>query len=381
MDKKLKYFSLTLVIGVVALLTACGGGGSTDATPVVPPVTTYMEFAYVGNAGDNNVSQYLIDSTTGALSQNTPAQVDTLETQNGIAATPDGEFVYITRPGTTDEVSQYSINDDGTLTWVADTATGDDPWGVVVDPSGLYAYVANSTANTISQFTITSGTGLLVANTPTTAPIPTGAPVQPTVMVIDPSGSHLYVAYFVTDVLVHYSIQTGGTLQYESTITSNIAEPIASPTSMAITPDGAYLYLANQAASGVSIYSIDANGNLAGVGKQNTGAGTVPDSEPASVVIDPTGTYLYVANNLEETVTTFSIDTGGTLTQIGTETSAVGAFAATINPSGGYLYVTDDFNDQVRQFSIGTNGELTAFGTPVSAVSLPWAITSVGITR
>lgn len=87
---------------------------------------------------------------------------------------------------------------------------------------------------------------------------------------------------------------------------------------------------------------------------------------PESLALDPTGRFLYVANNLSDDVTAFSIDpTSGALTElpgspasIGGETQAIG-----IDPTGRFLYVfaINGPGQSLFEFTIdGVSGVLTA---------------------
>lgn len=384
MTLKAKNFFLVCVLAISTILTACGGGGGgNDPVANTPAATTYSEHLYVGNNGDNSISQYIISTTDGTLSPNSPASENTLEVQNWIAISPGKDFAYITRPGTTHEISQYTINNDGTLTLVASDATGTDPWGVAINTAGTYAYVANYTSNTISQFTIAASSGLL--SSIGLAPTPTGSPAQPQVIVIHPTLNYLYVTYFTTDVIVQFSIQPDGTLLYVGTTTTSGTSPISSPLSMVIDPSGQYLYIANSGTDNVSQFSINAStGVLTAVDTFSSGVtpGVAPFTGPSSISIDPAGQNMYVANNTEESVTHFSIGAGGTLTKITDYTSnTTGAYATTFSPTGAYFFVTDDSNARVNQFRIGAAGALITNGAPVNSISLPEAIKAVGITR
>ena len=68
---------------------------------------------------------------------------------------PQGRFVYVANWGS-DDVSQYSIEADGTLSPLAPptVATGDAPVSVTVDPSGQFAYVASENSSDVSQYRI-----------------------------------------------------------------------------------------------------------------------------------------------------------------------------------------------------------------------------------
>ena len=51
----------------------------------------------------------------------------------------------------------------GALTSIGTIAAGTGPFSVVVDPSGKFAYVANSGSNDVSMYTINATTGALTS--------------------------------------------------------------------------------------------------------------------------------------------------------------------------------------------------------------------------
>jgi 6-phosphogluconolactonase (cycloisomerase 2 family) len=84
---------------------------------VPQPTNNVAGFAYVANAGSNDISAYAIDAATGALSK--------------VAGSP--------------------------------FAAGINPKSVTVLRSGKFAYVANFTSNNVSAFTINAATGTLTS--------------------------------------------------------------------------------------------------------------------------------------------------------------------------------------------------------------------------
>ena len=90
-------------------------------------------------------------------------------------------------------------------------------------------------------------------------------------------------------------------------------------------------------------------------------------------MIDPAGTFLYVANYLDGTVSTFSIDsTTGLLTyvnQVGTgnmnNVANPGPIALQIDPSNHFLFVANKLDGSLTVFTIAA-GVLTLQGTYAS---------------
>jgi 6-phosphogluconolactonase (cycloisomerase 2 family) len=125
-----------------------------------------------------------------------------------LAVDPSNKFVYVTN-ASPDSISAYSLSaSTGELTRIdCDSATagvqkclaGSGPTSVVVDPTGKFAYVANSGGNSVSVFSINAGTGLLtrIDCDPSTAGVQDCvAGIVPASVAVDPTGKFVYVANY-----------------------------------------------------------------------------------------------------------------------------------------------------------------------------------------
>lgn len=126
---------------------------STPPAPIVPiALTGYPRFCYGVNYNDNSVSTYAVDANSGRL-----RPISTIATgvnPISIAIDPSYRYVYVTN--TSNDISQYTINPDGTLSAMTPSTVpaGIFPNAITVDPSGRYVYVTNVTEATVSQYTI-----------------------------------------------------------------------------------------------------------------------------------------------------------------------------------------------------------------------------------
>jgi 6-phosphogluconolactonase len=109
------------------------------------------KFLYVGNSEDNNLSGYTIDSETGALTAIPGSPFLNAEgSPLSIAVDPSGTFVYVASAGGSfGRLSGYSINSQtGALTELEIFSNQafliPGPTFVALDPTGKFAYVANS---------------------------------------------------------------------------------------------------------------------------------------------------------------------------------------------------------------------------------------------
>ena len=134
---------------------------------------THAEFAYVANGGrlgnpdDDSVSGYAIDPSTGALTAIPGSPFAAGPDPTSVAVDPSGKFAYVANSGS-NNVSGYTINPStGALTTIVGLpfAPGTDPASMTVDPSGKFVYVANGDfSNNVTGYTIDPSTGALTAS-------------------------------------------------------------------------------------------------------------------------------------------------------------------------------------------------------------------------
>jgi len=143
-----------------------------------------------------------------------------------------------------------------------------------------------------------------------------------------------------------------------------------------------YTYVANFTDGSVSQYAIVLGGALSPLSPSTVASGLSARSGPDSVITDPTGQYVYVANT-DSTVSQYTIGTGGALTPMtpatigaGVDTCSFGtASAVTIDPTGRYVYVVNG-GGTLSQYTIGGSGALTAMSpATVAAGKCPVSIT------
>jgi hypothetical protein len=138
-----------------AVANAAGTIAGANITNVtVNCAKSLARFGYVANSGDNTVSLYTVNATTGQLRHN--GYVATGTAPISVTVDPSGKFAYVAN-ATSNNVSAFTINaGNGALTAVAGSPfnAGTSPQSVAVDPSGKFAYVANNGTNNVSAFTI-----------------------------------------------------------------------------------------------------------------------------------------------------------------------------------------------------------------------------------
>jgi DNA-binding beta-propeller fold protein YncE len=306
--------------------------------------------AYV-YATDSNpkVAQYSADEA-GLLTPLTPALAPGVATSAGVAASPDGRTLYVVDQATND-VSQYAIADDGTLSpkSPATVATeGAGPFGIAIAPDGRHVYVANQTAGTISIFDVGSDDALAAGPTVVTSGAGTVG------IAISPDGTSAYATNASAGTISQFDVDaTDGTLSPKGTPT--VAAGTV-PFAIAVSPDGQSVYVTNRVATGVvRQYSVGAGGELAAMTVPTLTVGT----RPAGIVAGDKG--VYVSNFASNRISQFSAGGDGALTQSAPDVdSGLSPFGMALSPDGHSLYVATFGDGKVGQYDVGDDGTLAA---------------------
>ncbi|MGA9666547.1 MAG: beta-propeller fold lactonase family protein [Gallionella sp.] len=342
---------LTQPTGQTCTVTNGSGTANGDVTSVLVNCASGSTSVYVVNASANNVSQFTIGAN-GTLNTPVASSIATGYTPYAIAIAPSGLYAYVANNfngAGGNNVSEYTINN-AALTPNAISASvqaGTHPVSVTIDPSGSYVYVLNATSDNVSQYTINSD-GTLTPG----SPIQTGT--TPNSLALDPVGSYAYVANYGDGTISEYNV-SGGALALAATVPAPPAGNNA-PASIAVDPTGQYVYVADYASNTVSEYSIGTGGALTQTGSIAAGA------NPISLTVS--GSYVYVANFNANTsgtvgsVSEYSIGPSGALTLIGTV--AAGVKPSSVAVAGSYAFVTNFGDGTISQYTINSDGTLSA---------------------
>jgi 6-phosphogluconolactonase len=291
----------------------------------------------------------------------------------GGSSRPAGLLLVISQGAT--DVNSYGINlNTGVLTQIntaAPVAANSIPTAIVLDPSGNFAYVANATngggPGSITAYSVKSDGKLSpVGSNPATG-------VNPVSLAIDHGGHFLFVSNQGSDTVSVFSIGANAALTQVGTfavVTSVPGAPAASPSSVAVTPSGSFVFVANSGQNTVSVFSVDSIGALTAVAGSPFAAGTAP----AGVTVTPNGNYLYVANQGSNNISAFTICGSavlgcatmapGSLTSETVVSAGLAPMSLAVDPAGNFLYATDRDSNQLSGYRITpSTGVLTALSS------------------
>ncbi len=251
-----------------------GGSGNTNFAVIDP----YGRFLYVSDDGGGTggtITGFTIqaDGSLKAISLSPSPFTTNLSSPECLIIDRTGTYLYASNNGN-NTISAYTIDQtSGALTAFSGTPfpTGSGPWQGGLDPSGTHLYVANSTANSITGFTIGSGGVLTSVGTDTAV---TGATSIQN-LVVDPSGTHIYALDSGTTTngqVFGFNIGSGGVIG--SAISGTPVDTGEFPLDgIVIDRSGALLAVGNNFSNNISLYTIGSGGALTADTPVNTGTG------------------------------------------------------------------------------------------------------------
>ena len=376
--------SYKLVIAVISttLLAACGGESATPTPPTGVQqlrhrMASTQEYVYVAEAGFSSVGAYAVDGTTGNLTPLPGSPFSAGLIPQSVAVDPTGGFLYVTNEtyGSSDDgsVSAYAINpSNGALTQVNGSpfATGIQPAGIAITPSGAFAYVANNSSHSVSGYAI-AGDGSL---TPLY-----GSPYNvgqfPVDIAIDPTGAFLYVTNSVSGTVSAFTINYAtGAL---SEINGSPYEAGPSPFGIAVDPTGPYVYVANQLRNG-RIYGFTvnpSNGALTPLSRIFRAGG-----KTISVTFDPTGQFAYATNfNDSRGLDAYTVNAAsGRLKKFkgSPYSGGIGVQGVVVDATSKFVYMASSGNDEIYGYvNSGKKEKLQPMtGSPFATDSGPFGL-------
>ncbi len=237
-------------------------------------------------------------------------------------------------------------------------------WYGAIDSKNQRLYIGSLAEGKVLAYAIDrAGARLTLINSVAVA----GSPAH---VALDRSNKFLFVAAFEGGNIVVLPIRSDGGLGDGTTL------PVGkNPHSTATDPGNRYLFVQNMGSDTISQFSFDPQtGRLSPMA---TAQLMLPaKTGPRSGAFHPKLPYYYTANELGNSVTTYAVETNGSLRVIETKTVVPMGFMGTnyaaeikLSPSGNFAYVSNRGADTIAVFGIdGGTGKLTELAqTPVGA--------------
>ncbi|HKR84383.1 MAG TPA: beta-propeller fold lactonase family protein [Terriglobales bacterium] len=281
-------------------------------TPSGMVIDSSGQRGYVANQSDNTVSLVNIDSTSGVISEVLP-RVATGGFSPSQLLLDDASHTLFATNLLSNNISTFSIGGNGSLTLETTTSLPDSPSNIAFAGGLLFAATPNFSR--IYIFSVSSGTLTPLTGSPLVVSEGVGT------VTVDSSAKYLYVTNPGNNTISAYSIQSGSN-QITLTVIpgspfasspSATTSAIAAPVTSILDSNSTHLYVANSAAGNMAVFSVGTNGSLSAT----TGTLSTTGTNPRVLAFDPIGNYLLVGNVGSKTITEFSIKSDATLNSTG----------------------------------------------------------------
>ncbi len=361
---KARFFQLLSVAGVLAL-SSCGGKFfpqpcKTNCTP-----TNSGNYIYVANSSTSVSSVAGFSISNGALNaiSNSPFAIGL--PPNALAVTPKNTFLYV--GSISGGIYAYTINSDGTIT-VANSgspvATGVSPITMKVDPTGQWL-IAADLSPAAYVFGINASTGALTTQGNPIA-LDTGSTTN---LYITPNGQYVFVSLGTGGVDILTLNTSAGTI----TKLNQILNPKSSANAdfgLSSDPNSKYLFVTETGINSLRVLSINTTGSSTltelATSPTKTGLG------PSQVLVTKDGSYVYVANRTDGTISGFTVAANGSLTALSGSPYTTGSAPVDL--------VEDQSHAYIGVACVGGNPDLQVFkiDTTTPGVLDPFASKTTG---
>lgn len=342
---------------------------------------------YVGSytrAGNPGISVWDFDAAEGKLNLRTEAEA---ENASFLAFAPDRRFLYavneLGQPG--GGVSAFRVDaETGGLTFLnRQPSHGTYPCHLSVDQTGRCVYVANYGSGVLAAYRIQADGSLSEA---TEVVQHTGAGPDKRrqegphahSITVDPSNRFALAADLGIDKVMLYRLDLeGGKLIPHAPPWAEVAGG-SGPRHLDFDPTGRFVYLINEMGNTITVFSYDAD---AGTLSTLQTVPTLPEdftgrNTCADIHVHPSGRFLYGSNRGHNSLVCYTIDGDTGLLNYGGHQSTLGEtprnFA--IDPSGRFLLAANQDSDSIVVFAIDAeSGQLTPTGE-VAQVPAPVCI-------
>jgi 6-phosphogluconolactonase (cycloisomerase 2 family) len=292
---------------------ATGGLGANAACSSVNrlALSAGNNLLFVSNGGDQTISAFAIDPTSGALTAaaGSPfASGLTLDACSGISlsATPDGRFLMASSNG---QVKTFSIGAGGVLASLSTAANPVVPnAGMKISANGQLLAVSNGAS--VSVFSINPDGSLTAV-----AGSPFGKAGSGSLAGLDFSSTSGLL--FGAEASATAGFADAWTISANGVLSSVAGSPFSTTAInsnvVLLSPNDSFLFASNQGSNSVGAYGVGAGGSLSSLGSFGSAASL---HAPVGMATDRSGSLLFVADDTFG-VAIFRIDGAGSLAQLG----------------------------------------------------------------
>lgn len=392
---------ILIAIPIIALIFTISSS-TLNAQTTPPPAYLYLLESNGTNLGTLHV--FTVNPTTGALAEVSGSPFNAgLNPQQILIAFP-GSFIYVINQQSQD-ITGLAINPStGALTPLPGSPfpIGSNPVTAGVDPTGRFLYVfatspfSNTADEYLYEYAIDSSSGFLTLTSSSPTTWENGQANTIVSMAFNPTGSYAYLGQVssgnlgATTLICSVDFNTGELTKIGSVKPATTGES----NHMVVAPNGSFLFSVDSPFDYGDAFTINSS---SGAITEIAGSPFPLPNNPFSLVVDPSGNYLYVVNQNEAyqtsyppsqydgSVSAFSINAAsGALAPLAGSpyTDGINPTSIAIDPTGGFAYTaatkyTTGYTAfaQILGFSINSS---TGVLTPFSSASFTDTVQSNG---
>jgi 6-phosphogluconolactonase len=373
----------------LSALGALGAVGLGAARSVGAEEAEADQLLYVGTYTTDGHSKgiYLVRMSRDSGALSLVGLVGTTSNPSFLTLSADGKVVYAVN-----EVAKFGERATGSVTAFArDRATnmlrelssqptgGADPCYVTTDRRGKSVLVANYSGGSVAAFPISSNGDIGVVSSfvqhqgkgpdAERQEGPHAHCVMP-----DPSNRFVLVADLGLDRIFVYGFDERSAKLTPKPVTEGTLAPGAGPRHLAFHPNGRIVYVANELNSTITVFRYDPRtGSL--LARQTVPAiseTTSVKNFPADLHVHPSGRFLYMSNRGPDSISAFTIDDVNSDLRPLQRESTGGKWPRNfaVDASGKFLLVANQRSDDIHSFRIDArSGNITPTGQSVSVPS------------
>jgi 6-phosphogluconolactonase (cycloisomerase 2 family) len=316
-------------------------------------VTPDGNHVYVAGLGDDAVAIFSRDPGTGALTFLETKEDGGIDEPTRLTVSPDGENIYVSATFSFVAFARNAVTGSLTALNALGTLTGSDGSGPVTprlgiapSPDGLHVYMTRGYRNgTIGTFSRNVGTGLLtLVETLVDEGIGSDDLDGATGVVVSPNGAHVYVAATLENAVTAFARDAGtGRLTFVEAERDGVGgvDGLSAATAVDVSPDGNQVYVASVDDDAIAVFERDpVTGALTFVEAELDGVGGVDGLDGAiDVAVSPDGGHVYAASSNDIAIATFTRDPGtGALAFVGAVPGGASLLSIALSADGTQFY-------------------------------------------
>ncbi|HET8753578.1 MAG TPA: lactonase family protein [Salinimicrobium sp.] len=268
-------------------------------------------------------------------------------------------------------VFSYKINEDDSLTEIGKISTeAFAPCHIEIDNTGKFVFVSNYLGGVVMVYHRNKN-GILEKKQRLDIADPEIS--HPHSVTVSPDNKHFYVADLGSDKIFIYDFDSEGNIKPNKMPFLSL-EKSSGPRHLCFSKNGNFIYVVNELNNSLKVLEVSTGGEL----KLLQELSTLPEdfsgkNSAADIHLHPSGRFLYVSNRGHNSIAAYKIEeNSGKVELIGfTDTEGEIPRNFAIDPQGKFLYVANQNSNSVTSFNINSKNGILSPNSSVLEIKTP----------